>query len=160
MNQDVPGPLPTRLVFLSELPNLPVGSKVRFLGCVSKYTIAKGILTLEHNDSVSSPNRKGPRRAPGARIDVDVNLLLESLSHSDIDIGNWINVIGYVRPLSPAPSLVLQNEILKSGGGRKKPSSVYVEALMIIPAGGIRVGEYERVLSESREVDKRLKGSS
>ncbi|WEW55361.1 hypothetical protein PRK78_000791 [Emydomyces testavorans] len=156
MNQQVPGPLPTRLVFLSEVSSLPEGSKVRFLGCISKYTIATGILNLEHKYSASLSDQKCFDAISEATIDVDINLLLDSLSHADIDVGNWVNVLGYVRRSYPVSRLCFQAETPNKAD---LDPTVYVEAVMIIPAGAIRLGEYERVLSESREVERRLKTS-
>ncbi|EEP77134.1 predicted protein [Uncinocarpus reesii 1704] len=157
MAQDAPGPLPTQLVFLSEIPNLSSGTKIRFLGCVSKYAVAKGVLTLESPPTADQHRSYGLARPA---IDVNINLLLGSLSHSEVDIGSWINIVGYVRQLVPAPNTTRQYQLSRAGSKDKAPQSVYVEALMIIPAGGIRIGEYERVVSESRELYRRLKSSS
>ncbi|OAX80266.1 hypothetical protein ACJ72_05408 [Emergomyces africanus] len=96
MSQGPADPLPATRVFLSEIPRLPSGSKVRFLGCVSSYNISIGSLTLDHNYPITS--------RPIPSISVDVNLLLESLKATDLQVGSWLNVLGYIRErLSPEP---------------------------------------------------------
>lgn len=36
-------------------------------------------------------------------------------------------------------------------------SSVFIEAVMIFPAGAVRIGEYERILQDVHEIDQRVK---
>jgi hypothetical protein len=81
-----------------------------------------------------------------AVVDVDINLLLETVKAIDLQVGAWLNVLGYVRN-RPFPA------VETSPFERK---SIYVEAVMIWTAGAIRIGEYERVLRDCKEVDRRV----
>ncbi|KAI1913848.1 hypothetical protein LOZ12_002069 [Ophidiomyces ophidiicola] len=116
---------------------------------VSKYIVSQGILILEHIQSIESPS-KNAFHSPKTTIDVKPNLLLGALKHTDIDVGNWINVIGYVRQQPPVPK---ENSRKRTN----EDAQVYIEAVMIIPAGPIRIGEYEKIVAESRDVNRRLK---
>jgi len=131
------GPLASTLVFLSSLPSLPTGSKVRFLGCVTHYALASGTLTLQH----AYP----PPSAGNAIAMVDVTLLLEGLRREDMEVGAWVNVIGYVEEGERR----MKGRREGDGGGSVGVSvQVRVKAIMLWSAGGVKVGEYERVLEE------------
>jgi hypothetical protein len=73
-------------------------------------------------------------------------LLLETVKAIDLQVGTWLNVLGYVRD-RPFPAV-------ETGSIERK--SIYVEAVMIWIAGAIRIGEYERVLRDCKEVDRRV----
>lgn len=64
-------------------------------------------------------------------------------------VGTWLNVLGYVRE---SPQEEKQMPVTDSS-----LRSVYIEAIMIIPAGAVRVGEYERILQDVREINQRVK---
>ncbi|OJJ36654.1 hypothetical protein ASPWEDRAFT_50104 [Aspergillus wentii DTO 134E9] len=124
------GPPPSTRAFLSQLPSLPADSKVRFLGCVTKYNVATGHLILEHNYPRSRADLQQQHT-----VSVDINALLETVTWEELRVGAWINVLGYVR----------------------RVQSLYVEAIMVFPAGAIALGEYERVLQDTQEVDRRVR---
>ena len=152
------GPLPTRLVFLSDLPTQPHGTKVRFLGCVTRYSLSTGVLELQH------AHHPPPTKTPTVAL-VDVNVVLEGLKREDMQVGAWINVVGYVE------------EVLKEGGKRGQGQGqenmvvatkkgerveegprmvrVRVQAIMLWNAGGVKIGGYERTLEERLELEKR-----
>ncbi|KAB8071351.1 CST complex subunit Ten1 [Aspergillus leporis] len=94
---------------------------------VRTYNVATGHLVLEHNYPHCKPAQEPPS------ISVDVNAVLETATADELRVGAWINVLGYVRRAGP---------------------SVYVEAVIIFPAGAIAIGEYERVLHDSLEVER------
>ncbi|KAK2773251.1 hypothetical protein FQN52_004676 [Onygenales sp. PD_12] len=144
MSQAPAGPLPTTRAFLSEIPNLPIGSKIRFLGCVSSYNISTGHLTLQHNYPHTS--------RPIPSISVDVNLLLASLKSTDLQIGAWLNILGYIRQQTPSTSSVRLPGASKLQQSRW--SGVYIEAVMIFSAGAVDIGEYERVLQDWEDADR------
>ncbi|KAL1961239.1 hypothetical protein VTO42DRAFT_3185 [Malbranchea cinnamomea] len=151
MSVEVRGPVPTQQVFLYQIPQIPPGSKIRFLGCVSNYDASRGVITFEHNYTNAQTRRGNQATSSVNAVEVDVNLLLESLTHTEVQIGAWLNVFGYVREqVSPGfcPS--------STSRGHIKANQVYVEAIMIIPAGAIRLGEYERVLQDAQEADRRV----
>lgn len=123
-----------------------------------QYDISIGHLVLEHNY---------PRnRAEPSVVSVDVNAILEDLTAEVLRVGSWVNVLGYVRDtasqaLSFSSSQLdseLPDEPLNTMGTAKVPSRpVYVDAVMVFPAGAIALGEYERILRNSRDVERRLR---
>ena len=154
-------PLPTKLVFLYELRELPLEEKVRFLGwymirylgvntaeltarSVTEYDESTAYLVVKHHYPPKSPK-------PAATL-VDVNLLLESLKPSDLQIGSWINVFGYVRRSK-------RDKATSGESGRKKSTTVssrmIVQATMIRSAGTVNIGEYERVVTECQGARRR-----
>ena len=143
------GPLPTRLVFLADLATIPPGTKVRFLGCVTHYNQATGVLTLQH----AYP----PPPSPCSTTLVDVNLLLEGLKAINTTIGEWVNVMAYVE----APPQRLKNR--PDGRGCRRGLSmvrqkmevaiVRVQAVMLWSAGTIKLAEYETALASRMEAE-------
>ncbi|KAI9684436.1 MAG: hypothetical protein M1829_002246 [Trizodia sp. TS-e1964] len=133
------GPIPSRLVFLSDLPRAASGDKVRFLGCVTHYSVAAGALSMQH----SYPAPAAGSRSRCVTAVVDVRLLLDSLKSSDAQVGEWLNVIGYV---SAAERVGLAQ--LGTAG-----NSVGVQAVMLWPAGPFNLGEYEMVLKGRLEFE-------
>lgn len=106
---------------------------------VRRYEVSTGHLILEHNHPPSS-TAKEPASVP-----VDVNHVLEDVKAEDFRVGAWLNVLGYVRE---------RDDDNRKGSAR---SSIYVEAVMVFSAGAVRVGEYERILRDSQEVDRRVR---
>ena len=69
---------------------------------------------------------------------VDVEMLLPTLNSEATRVGEWVNVIGYVKPRPKASSKSRSTE---------KPM-VLVQALMIWPTGPLDVQRYERSLAD------------
>ncbi|KAI4122330.1 MAG: hypothetical protein LQ347_006539 [Umbilicaria vellea] len=140
-------PLPTRLIFLSELKQQPPGAKVRFLGCVTKYSTTSGCVTLQHVFPESL--------APPVIAVVDVNLLLSTLKSTDTQVGEWVNVIGYLESSNEdcdARRQQLHGESAQQQGGNEaaRRTRVYrVQAVMLWSAGAVRIADYERAKSAS-----------
>ncbi|KAI4121820.1 MAG: hypothetical protein LQ338_006152 [Usnochroma carphineum] len=136
-------PLPTRLIFLSDLPSLSEGEKVRFLGCVTAYSTLTGVLTLQH----AYPSVPG-KSCPAAGV--DVNLLHSTLKSTDTQVGEWVNVIGYVQDFEGGSG--------GNGGGKGKRGRGEkvgrVQAVMLWSADGVKLGEYEKTV----EMRKRVEG--
>ena len=141
------GPLPTTLVFLSDLPSQAHGDKVRFLGCVTRYSISTGVLELQHVSQLSS--------ARTIVALVDVNVILESLKREDMEVGAWVNVVGYVQEMLKGGKGEQRQEqgkaisVKKNGNwarGGPKAMMVRVHAVMLWSAGAVKIGEYEKVL--------------
>lgn len=128
------GPLPTTLTFLSSLPSIPAGQKVRFLGCVTHYALSSGNLSLQH----AYPSTQACNNIAL----VDVNLLLEGLKREDMQVGTWVNVVGYVEGRVKGRG---ENGAVGEGGGREVVK-VRVKAVMLWSAGGVEIGKYERAL--------------
>ena len=138
------GPLPTRLVFLSDLATSAPGTKVRFLGCIENYNAKTGHLILQH----AYP----PPPSPCSRAVVDVNLLLDNMKSNDTAIGEWVNVIGYVEA-EPAKIEEKGKVGQKCAHGhvgkelRGAMTDTRVQAVMLWSAGAIKLAEYERTLA-------------
>ncbi|KAI2788649.1 hypothetical protein POX_e06670 [Penicillium oxalicum] len=153
------GPRPSIRAFLCDLPSLKTDTKVRFLGCVRQYLISTGHLILEHNYSWQ---KEGPRS-----VSVDVNAVLQDLSSEELRVGAWVNVIGYVRG-STSPALSFSSSQLSSSqrdeeeeaasaSARVAPRPVHVDAVMVFSAGAIALGEYERILRNAQDVERRMR---
>ncbi|OKL59200.1 hypothetical protein UA08_05589 [Talaromyces atroroseus] len=140
------GPLPTRLVFMHELPSLPLHTKVRFLGCVARYDIKQGRLELEHKFSSPTKDAKNKSRRSSdhtTKVLVDIYHVLDTIKADELQIGTWLNVFGYIRP-----------EDLQ---GERDDAAVYVQAVMISDAGAIRVAEYEQSVSDMQAINRRFR---
>ncbi|KAF4760542.1 hypothetical protein N7455_002885 [Penicillium solitum] len=151
------GPRPSTRVFLSDLSSLQADSKIRFLGCVTHYTITTGHLILEHNYPRS-------KIAPSS-VSVDINALLEDLTAEELRVGTWLNVVGYIRESEPAlPPSSFSSTPDDANQSSQRPSRVpprvvYVEAIMVFPAGAIGIGEYERILCNSQHVERMIQST-
>ena len=147
------GPLPSRLVFLSDLPTQAHGNKVRFLGCVTRYTLSTGVLELQH---AYHP----PPKIPTIAL-VDVNVVLEGLKREDTQVGAWINVVGYVEEVvregKRGPGQVQEKMGPATRNGERvregpRVVRVRVQAIVLWNAGGVKIGEYERTLENRLKV--------
>lgn len=147
------GPLPSRLVFISDLPSLPQGSKVRFLGCVTSYTLSTGTLSLQH----AYP----PPPYPSTTVQVDANLLLENMKSTDTKIGEWVNVIGYIE-WGARKTQAARDPEGGDGTSKRKPRAddvaqrsgeVEVQAVMLWAAGAIKLAEYEKHLEDRKRIE-------
>ncbi|KAF4125759.1 hypothetical protein GMORB2_1004 [Geosmithia morbida] len=119
------GPLPSQLCLLSSLPYRTDGEKVRFLGCVLSYSTSSARLILGHDH---------PRDTNVTAV-VDVRLILESLGYEDTRVGEWVNVVGYVKAKRRGRG---------PGAGGGGGLSVYVEAILVWPTGPLDVQRYEK----------------
>ena len=149
------GPLPTRLVFLSDLPTQARGTKIRFLGCVTRYMVSTGIMELQH----AYPP---PPHTPTVAL-VDVNVVLESLKREDMQLGAWVNVMGYVGEVLREGKRGQENGQRKTVLAKKKEDGVpggpravrvRVQAIMLWSAGAVKIGEYEGSLEERLKMEK------
>jgi len=148
------GPLPTRLAFISDLPNLAQGTKVRFLGCVTGYTLSTGTLTLQH--AYPPP----PHRC--ATVQVDANLLLENMKSTDARVGEWLNVIGYIErgaSKTQGPKDLEEGSRIRKRKPRtedvvERGGEVKVQAVMLWSAGAIKLREYEKHLEDRKRMEQ------
>ncbi|KAI4716002.1 hypothetical protein E4T48_07809 [Aureobasidium sp. EXF-10727] len=100
-------PLPSRLCTISQLRTLHSGDKVRFLGCVNQYHESAALLSLFHNFP-SSQNQQTTQ--------VDISQLLDTIDHQHLQIGAWLNVIGYVTPSTFKSRSKIQAVVVWSAG--------------------------------------------
>ncbi|PBP25107.1 hypothetical protein BUE80_DR003933 [Diplocarpon rosae] len=128
------GPIPTRLALLSDLPKFSPGSKVRFLGCVTKYSTKTGLLTLEHN--YPSGN--------SLKAHVDVNLLISTIKSNETQIGEWVNVMGYIASDT------------SNHRATKDDLNIHVQAIVLWSAKSFNLRGYEKSLDQ-RAMDDRTR---
>lgn len=119
-----------------------------------QYDVSIGHLILEH----TYPRNK----TESSTVSVDVNAVLEDLTAEVLRVGSWVNVLGYVRD-SASPAFSFSSSQLDSQSsngdsiGEKIPARpIYIDAVMVFPAGAIALGEYERILRTSQAVERRL----
>jgi hypothetical protein len=154
------GPIPTRLVFIHELPSLPLHTKVRFLGwyvnkpiidthqltweSVTRYDDVRGRLEIEHNyPPLLGRKKKSDASSVSRKVSVDIYHVLKTLTRDQVEVGSWLNVFGYIR-----------SEI--QGKEDADNSQLYVEAVMISDAGAIRIAEYEQSLTDMQAINRKL----
>ncbi|KAF1965143.1 hypothetical protein BU23DRAFT_35089, partial [Bimuria novae-zelandiae CBS 107.79] len=116
------GPVASTLVLLEELDKCEPGKKVRFLGCVDEYVVKKATLRLKHTYPVTDT----PKIAQ-----VNIEHVLESVKRHEIDVGSWINVIGYVE---------LRNR-----------KGIHVQAVAVWGAGDVNLEVYHRAVEGRKE---------
>ncbi|KAI9753363.1 MAG: hypothetical protein M4579_005188 [Chaenotheca gracillima] len=138
------GPVPTRLVLLPDLPAIAVGEKVRFLGWLVIRSHRRGRGSVA-DYSTSRASLDVGYGAATTKVSVDVGLLLSTLDRTNMEVGAWINIIGYICVV---PEVTTQSKKTRPAG-----ETVYVQAIMIWSAGAIDVGEYERVLRQRESVE-------
>ncbi|KAH7204303.1 CST complex subunit Ten1 [Fusarium oxysporum] len=121
------GPVSSQLHLLSNLPAVPIGDKVRFLGCVTSYSTPSACLFLSH---------LYPRDSNATAV-VDVSLLLESLTAEQTRVGEFVNVIGYITEQ-------------KMTRDKKQPyqesKQVCVQAIVLWSTGPMDLQKYEKLL--------------
>ncbi|KAL1627414.1 hypothetical protein SLS54_002339 [Diplodia seriata] len=133
------GPTPSRLVFLSDLPRMGAGDKARFLGCVDSYDARTGTLILKH----AYPTK------PSVIARVNIDHVLESVKCTDLEVGAWLNIVGYVR--SPPP-----NRRSQMAQKKNVADGVYVQAIMLWTAGDIKLDNYEKAVDARKKADAEI----
>lgn len=154
------GPIPTRLVFIHELPSLPLHTKVRFLGwyvnkpivdthqltweSVTRYDVVRGRLEIEHHyPPLLGRKKKRDTSSVSRKVSVDIYHVLKTITRDQLQVGSWLNVFGYIRPEM-------------QGKEDADNSQLYVEAVMISDAGAIRIAEYEQSLTDMQAINRKL----
>ncbi|KAI1140249.1 CST complex subunit Ten1 [Hypoxylon sp. FL0543] len=125
------GPLPSVRCLLSTLPMKHVGDKVRFLGCVTRYSTRSATLILQHEYPHGNKTK----------ANVDVALLLENLKAEQTDVAQWVHVIGYITSI--------EQTTLKSMGPHT--ASVGVQALVLWIAEDLDIQSYEKALASETD---------
>jgi len=159
-NQMSTGPVPTRLVLLANLVDCQPRDKVRFLGwyvlympcytrlqvlmyhSVDSYDVRSGILALKHPQ---------PSSTIEIIADVAVDLVLETIGRENMEVGAWVNVMGYVREKSShaaqsnskRPSRNAEQDLVKHIG---------VQAIAVWSAGNLDLVAYEDAVRQRQLV--------
>ena len=76
---------------------------------------------------------------------MDIALVSEGLEKTDVQLGCWLNVVGYVEQRPKA---------IKHDG---KGVRINVQALLIWNAGSLDVGAYERAVESRAKLDECLR---
>lgn len=79
-----------------------------------------------------------------------MNLLLENLKSTDTQVGEWLNVMGYVQRVDGSGA-VRKSSRPDGGKGPNEGHAVKVQAVMLWSAGAVKVWEYEKAV-EMRKV--------
>jgi hypothetical protein len=126
---------------------------------VRQYDVNTGNLILEHNYPLKKTDPNS--------VSVDVNAVLQDLTSEELRVGAWLNVLGYVRDSdTSSPSFSSSQLSSQQSTGpsetvtapiRVTPRPVHIDAVMVFPAGGIALGEYERILRNAQDVERRLR---
>ncbi|TGO27968.1 hypothetical protein BPAE_0034g00480 [Botrytis paeoniae] len=127
MSKQYSGPNPSKLTLLADLQQFSEGDKVRFLGCVINYNRDSAVLTLQHNFPIGN----------GIKASVNVRLLLNSLTHYETRVGEWVNVVGYVADTD-------EPQDIKT---RKLGTDIAIQAIALWSSGPIQLDAYERSLT-------------
>ncbi|KAK8207599.1 hypothetical protein M8818_004253 [Zalaria obscura] len=148
-------PTPSRLMFLSQLKDINTGDKIRFLGClhsVDSYDVPSATLILEHNFPADSGHK--------VVAQVDIEQLLDSVKHDDIQVGSWINIVAYVGKRVKTSNLNRnRSSRSKQFTARKETPKeaitiVNAKALMLWSAGAIKLDAYESSLQQYQQASE------
>lgn len=86
------------------------------------------------------------RSTPSAIVSIEV--LLETRDHTLIEVGSWVNIIGYVRNMPHS------YDVTDSRESRRPKHSAFVEATMIWSAGTVKLEKYDAALTELQKAQK------
>jgi hypothetical protein len=90
---------------------------------VDAYVIQTATLRLKHD----YPQSESPKTA-----NVNIRHVLETVKSSEVDVGSWINVIGYVE--------------------HRKEKGIFVQAVAVWSAGNVDVEAYEKAVEMKKLV--------
>ena len=99
------------------------------------YCVKTGLLTLQHRHPITST----------LTVLVSVDAVVSTIQPSDVRVGEWINVIGYVT-CPPAAA--------ETGGKRSSTEVAFIQAIVLWSAGAIKLGQYESALDQRRKAER------
>jgi hypothetical protein len=94
-----------------------------FFSSVENYDIKSGQLLIKH---------RYPQGEPAITASVDVSLVRETLKTSVLQVGAWVNVVGYVMIEKPLPN-----------PPRVDSATVKVQAIMLWDTVALNLDEYQ-----------------
>ncbi|EMF14002.1 uncharacterized protein SEPMUDRAFT_61946 [Sphaerulina musiva SO2202] len=133
-------PEPARLLLLDQVRHQEPGTKIRVLGCVHAYHIASATLVLKLEYPSKSSNSRNPKTLPVPTVLANIDNVLEAVNHDLLQVGSWLNVVGYVR--KP------QN---LSGRRRRRDVIPLMDVLLIWSAGAIKLDDYQSAVRSYQE---------
>ncbi|GIZ42175.1 hypothetical protein CKM354_000545300 [Cercospora kikuchii] len=126
-------PEPARLILLDQAQLQAPGTKIRLLGCVHAYHIESATLVLK----VDYPGTKSKTPTLLATIDN----VLENVHHDLLQVGSWLNIVGYVqKPVKFESSI--RNSNSQRSRRRTRRVTPLVDVLMIWSAGAVKLDDY------------------
>lgn len=108
------------------------------LHSVSSYCVKSASLTLEHN---YPPGNK-------SKVVVDVELLVNTLKSNETQIGEWVNVIGYIQTPQQKPTKLSNDTYPRTR----------IQAIVLWSSGPLKLDGYEKSL-EQQKADRTNLGS-
>ncbi|KAF2762452.1 hypothetical protein EJ05DRAFT_2378 [Pseudovirgaria hyperparasitica] len=127
----------SRLILLPDLDLCRVGDKVRLLGCVEHYDTKTASLVLGYSHQL--PHR---RRQIRYLANVEISHVLEDVRSFGLQIGTWVNVIGFVKDTSGEKEIPGMD--MSSSGLSALQKGV--QATMAWEAREVRLDDYERAV--------------
>ncbi len=115
------------------------------ISSVTAYSVKRGVVALQH----AYP----PSPHPRVVALVDVTLLLSTLTVTDTQVGEWVNVVGYVTASGDTGARGGKGGERRGEDGR---AVIPVQAILWWSAGSVRIGEYERVLMERQRAEREV----
>ena len=112
---------------------------------MTSYDISSGTVALQH---AHPRNQKG---TPTTAV-VDINLLSETMKRTDTQVGEWVNVIGYVQVEEDGRRGARKKKVQREEQGQ----TVKVQAVVLWSAGSVKLAEYEKsvAMRKSSEADR------
>jgi hypothetical protein len=101
--------------------------------------VRSGHLLLKHNYPLS---------APKVTASVDLSHVLENLQGTALQVGVWVNVVGYVMNGESTTSKATE----KRGARDADTGNVRVQAIMIWEAVAINIDEYEKAVQARKDL--------
>ena len=146
--------VPSKLIFLADLPSTQPGDKVRFLGwyaivhLAQAHEIDKCLSSIETYDSFAGAlvlrhEYKGSKHV----AQVTIEHVRENLPATSTMTGSWINVVGYVQAHGESDSTVSAAEI----------DMTDIQATMLWEAGSLQLEDYEKAIEAQKASDLEMK---
>jgi hypothetical protein len=136
----------------------------------SSTTPSASVGSVMASDSASMPKTTFSKARGSAVVSVDTSNILQSVQRDDLQIGCWLNVLGYIRreqphedhhhglagPMAHVKTDTHPRQTKKAELSATRLNPIYVDAAIVFAAHGVRVDEYERILREAQEVERRI----
>lgn len=106
-------------------------------------------------------------KSEASSVTVDINAVVDDLNSELVRVGAWLNVMGYIRELNTPTSSFTSSQLDSQLEGSQSsltviptkvsPRPVLIEAVIVFSAGAIAVGDYERILRQSQDIEQRVR---
>jgi hypothetical protein len=109
---------------------------------VEEYQTPSGTLVLKHNYPPSS--------ASSTITHVNIDHVLETVKSTDIQVGSWVNIIGYV---TAGEKIAKQPTARQSLKAKDPPRQPHVQAIVLWSAGSVNLDAYEKAVEQRKLLD-------